>query len=117
MEVWSPCSEPCGGGQQHRNLTCVQVISQGLTKAFPESECAHLTRPVSSQKCNNIDCMPGWIVGDWSEVRLLYLREKEDKVSEMVRQDWCIWLANERHKLDVKWAQNKIAEVCPRCYI
>lgn len=88
LGVWSPCSEPCGGGQQHRNLTCVQVVSQDVTKVLPESECTHLSRPVSSQNCNNVDCMAKWIVGDWTQVRLIHLGEEEDKLSEKVGKDW-----------------------------
>ncbi|XP_078352920.1 A disintegrin and metalloproteinase with thrombospondin motifs 1-like isoform X2 [Oculina patagonica] len=71
LGVWSPCSEPCGGGQQHRNLTCVQVVSQDVTNVLPESECAHLSRPVSSQNCNNVDCMAKWIVGNWAQCSVL----------------------------------------------
>ncbi|KAJ7383377.1 metalloendopeptidase [Desmophyllum pertusum] len=67
LGIWSPCSEPCGGGQQHRNLTCVQVVTQDVTKVLPESACAHLSKPDSKQKCNNVDCMPEWILGEWSQ--------------------------------------------------
>lgn len=67
VDVWSPCSEHCGGGLQYRNLTCVQVVSKDVTKILPEWECAHLTRPASTQKCNNIDCIQEWIVGEWTQ--------------------------------------------------
>lgn len=70
LGVWSPCSEPCGGGQQHRNLTCVQVVSKDVTKILPESECAHLLSPPSTQQCNNVDCWQEWILGEWTQVRL-----------------------------------------------
>jgi len=71
LGVWSPCSEPCGGGRQHRNLTCVQVVSQDVTKILPESECAHLSRPASTQKCNNVDCWQKWILGEWTQCSVL----------------------------------------------
>ena len=68
LGVWSPCSEPCGGGQQHRNLTCVQVVSKDVTKILPESECAHLLSPLRKQTCNNLDCLQEWIIGEWTQV-------------------------------------------------
>jgi len=72
MAVWSPCSEHCGGGLQHRNLICVQVVSKDVTEILPEWECAHLTRPATTQTCNNIDCIQEWIVGEWTQVRFNY---------------------------------------------
>lgn len=65
--VWSPCSEKCGGGQQYRNVTCVQVITKGVTNILTKSECAHLSEPVRIQKCNQIDCLPEWIPGNWTK--------------------------------------------------
>ena len=68
LGVWSPCSKQCGGGQQHRNLTCAQVVSKDVTRVLPESECAHLPRPAGTQGCGNKDCLPEWTVGQWTQV-------------------------------------------------
>ena len=66
--VWSPCSEKCGGGQQYRNLTCVQVVSKNVTHVLPDSECSHLSKPAAIQQCNNLDCLPEWYTGNWTQV-------------------------------------------------
>ena len=73
LGVWSLCSEPCGGGQQHRNLTCVRVVSKDVTKILSESECAHTLSPPTTQKCNNVDCWQEWILGEWTQVWLNYV--------------------------------------------
>ena len=73
LSVWSPCSERCGGGQQSRNFRCVQVVSKDVTNVLPKSDCSHLSKPAITQKCNDIDCLPEWIAGDWTQVsRLVY---------------------------------------------
>jgi len=67
LSVWSPCSERCGGGQQSRNFRCVQVVSKDVTNVLPKSDCSHLSKPAIIQKCNDIDCLPEWIAGDWTQ--------------------------------------------------
>jgi len=69
--VWSPCSEKCGGGQQYRNLTCVQVVSKNDTHVLPDSECSHLSKPAAIQQCNNLDCLPEWYTGNWTQCSAL----------------------------------------------
>uniref|UniRef100_A0A8D2LEB5 A disintegrin and metalloproteinase with thrombospondin motifs 18 n=1 Tax=Varanus komodoensis TaxID=61221 RepID=A0A8D2LEB5_VARKO len=63
---WSVCSQPCGGGQQSRQIQCVQK------KAFREEEIvAHalcpVTTPAQIQACNSQDCPPEWSPGPWSQ--------------------------------------------------
>lgn len=64
--VWSVCSKICGGGLQYRNLTCVQVVSKDSTLVLPNSECSHLSKPKTMQECNQIDCLPDWVTGNWT---------------------------------------------------
>ncbi|ETE66023.1 A disintegrin and metalloproteinase with thrombospondin motifs 18, partial [Ophiophagus hannah] len=56
----------CGGGQQSRQIQCVQK------KAFHKEEVvAHalcpVTTPAQIQACNNQDCPPEWNPGPWSQ--------------------------------------------------
>ncbi|XP_068726247.1 A disintegrin and metalloproteinase with thrombospondin motifs 16-like [Montipora capricornis] len=64
--VWSVCSTKCGGGLQYRNLTCVQVVSKDSTLVLPNSECSHLSKPKTMQECNQVDCLPDWVTGNWT---------------------------------------------------
>ncbi|XP_060110023.1 A disintegrin and metalloproteinase with thrombospondin motifs 18 isoform X1 [Heteronotia binoei] len=63
---WSVCSQTCGGGEQSRQIQCVQ------RKNFQKEEIvAHALCPVSTpaqiQTCNNQDCPPEWSPGPWSQ--------------------------------------------------
>lgn len=52
---WRECSEACGGGEQHRLVTCPEP---GL--------CPEALRPNSTRPCNTHPCTK-WAVGPWGE--------------------------------------------------
>lgn len=64
---WSACSQPCGGGSQSREVSCVNKNDQ----LVPEERCKE-AKPISTQDCNTQACTdtPAWVVGSWSQCSL-----------------------------------------------
>ncbi|XP_021693567.1 papilin isoform X5 [Aedes aegypti] len=60
---YEPCSASCGGGIQHRNVTC---NSRTTLKQVEEGLCDATARPAESQKCALEACPPQWSEGPWS---------------------------------------------------
>ncbi|KFP07251.1 A disintegrin and metalloproteinase with thrombospondin motifs 7, partial [Calypte anna] len=52
---WRECSEPCGGGEQERLVTCPEL-----------GHCEESLRPNSTRPCNTHPCT-SWVVGSWGE--------------------------------------------------
>ncbi|KAM9181649.1 A disintegrin and metalloproteinase with thrombospondin motifs 7 [Mergus octosetaceus] len=52
---WRECSEPCGGGEQERLVTCPEL-----------SRCDEAVRPNNTRPCNTHPCT-GWVVGSWGQ--------------------------------------------------
>ncbi|XP_066184157.1 A disintegrin and metalloproteinase with thrombospondin motifs 7 [Sylvia atricapilla] len=52
---WRECSEPCGGGEQARLVTCPEP-----------GRCDGTARPNSSRPCNTQPCAT-WVVGSWGQ--------------------------------------------------
>ncbi|TRZ11636.1 hypothetical protein HGM15179_015468 [Zosterops borbonicus] len=52
---WRECSEPCGGGEQVRLVTCPEP-----------GRCQETARPNSSRPCNTQPCTT-WVVGSWGQ--------------------------------------------------
>ncbi|XP_030915526.1 A disintegrin and metalloproteinase with thrombospondin motifs 7 [Geospiza fortis] len=52
---WRECSEPCGGGEQARLVTCPEP-----------GRCEESLRPSSTQPCNSQPCTT-WVVGSWGQ--------------------------------------------------
>ncbi|KAF4804457.1 hypothetical protein TURU_007719 [Turdus rufiventris] len=52
---WRECSEPCGGGEQARLVTCPEP-----------GRCEETTRPNSTRPCNTQPCTT-WVVGSWGQ--------------------------------------------------
>lgn len=76
--VWSQCSQTCGEGFKHRNVTCHEVLKGGLVDPTPLPDlyphirshyCELHSRPATKQRCldNNCDDVYSWSVGKWSE--------------------------------------------------
>ncbi|XP_069073092.1 A disintegrin and metalloproteinase with thrombospondin motifs 18 isoform X1 [Pleurodeles waltl] len=63
---WSVCSTSCGGGQQSRQIQCVQRKTFQREEAVSYSLCA-LSAPTQIQPCNSQDCPPEWSAGPWSQ--------------------------------------------------
>uniref|UniRef100_A0A8C3UW98 ADAM metallopeptidase with thrombospondin type 1 motif 7 n=1 Tax=Catharus ustulatus TaxID=91951 RepID=A0A8C3UW98_CATUS len=52
---WRECSEPCGGGEQARLVTCPEP-----------GRCEETERPNSTRPCNSQPCTT-WVVGSWGQ--------------------------------------------------
>uniref|UniRef100_A0A8B9FWW2 ADAM metallopeptidase with thrombospondin type 1 motif 7 n=1 Tax=Amazona collaria TaxID=241587 RepID=A0A8B9FWW2_9PSIT len=52
---WRECSEPCGGGEQERLVTCPEP-----------GRCEETLRPNATRPCNTHPCTT-WVVGSWGE--------------------------------------------------
>lgn len=64
---WGVCSRSCGGGEQTRQVQCVQRTSQTNVDALADSRCAQPT-PARRQACSTHSCPPVWAAGPWSQV-------------------------------------------------
>uniref|UniRef100_A0A8P4KKE3 ADAM metallopeptidase with thrombospondin type 1 motif, 16 n=1 Tax=Dicentrarchus labrax TaxID=13489 RepID=A0A8P4KKE3_DICLA len=63
---WGVCSQSCGGGEQTRQVQCVQRTSQTNVDALADSHCAQPT-PTRRQACNTHSCPPVWTTGPWTQ--------------------------------------------------
>ena len=66
---WGVCSRSCGGGEQIRQVQCIQRTSRNKTAALADSECAQPS-PARRQACNAHSCPPVWTTGPWSQVSM-----------------------------------------------
>lgn len=66
---WGGCSRGCGGGEQIRQVQCVQRISQVNADVLSDSQCSQ-PAPARRQACNTQSCPPVWTAGPWLQVRL-----------------------------------------------
>ncbi|XP_067094306.1 A disintegrin and metalloproteinase with thrombospondin motifs 16 [Osmerus mordax] len=63
---WSACSRSCGGGEQTRQVRCVQRSSQTLEDVLADTQCGQ-PPPLRRQSCSAHNCPPEWSAGLWSE--------------------------------------------------
>ncbi|KAM3615039.1 uncharacterized protein V6R79_022589 [Siganus canaliculatus] len=63
---WGVCSRSCGGGEQTRQVQCVQRTSQTNVDDLADSRCVQPT-PARRQACNPHSCPPVWSTGPWSQ--------------------------------------------------
>ncbi|XP_041417069.1 A disintegrin and metalloproteinase with thrombospondin motifs 18 [Xenopus laevis] len=63
---WSSCSVSCGGGQQTRQIQCVQKSTMQTEMLVGHSQCPVIT-PSQVQACNIQDCPAEWSSGPWSQ--------------------------------------------------
>nr|XP_056718448.1 A disintegrin and metalloproteinase with thrombospondin motifs 18 isoform X1 [Euleptes europaea] len=63
---WSICSQTCGGGEQSRQIQCVQKKSFKTEEIVAHALCP-VSTPAQIQACNNQDCPPEWSPGPWSQ--------------------------------------------------
>ncbi|XP_006804459.1 A disintegrin and metalloproteinase with thrombospondin motifs 16 [Neolamprologus brichardi] len=63
---WGVCSRSCGGGEQTRQVQCVQRTSRTDVDTLADSRCAQPS-PVRKQTCNTHSCPPVWTTGSWSQ--------------------------------------------------
>ncbi|XP_033957655.1 A disintegrin and metalloproteinase with thrombospondin motifs 16 [Pseudochaenichthys georgianus] len=63
---WGVCSQSCGGGEQTRQVQCVQRSSQTNVDALTDSHCTQ-PAPPRGQACNTHSCPPVWTAGPWSQ--------------------------------------------------
>ncbi|NXC51010.1 ATS7 metalloproteinase, partial [Penelope pileata] len=55
ISSWRECSEPCGGGEQERLVTCPEL-----------GRCDETLRPNNTRPCNTHPCTR-WVVGSWGQ--------------------------------------------------
>lgn len=64
---WTECSAACGGGMRYRSVECVGSYGTVISSNTPDSPCAAITPPASSEPCNIDDCAPYmWQATPWS---------------------------------------------------
>ncbi|KAM4605879.1 A disintegrin and metalloproteinase with thrombospondin motifs 18 [Discoglossus pictus] len=66
VSEWSPCSSSCGGGQQTRQIQCVQKKAMETEELVGHSNCP-ISTPTQEQACNVQPCPPEWGTGPWSQ--------------------------------------------------
>ncbi|XP_053305766.1 A disintegrin and metalloproteinase with thrombospondin motifs 18 [Spea bombifrons] len=64
--TWSPCSASCGGGEQIRQIQCVQSTATNTEELVSHSHCP-VSTPTQVQTCNSQDCPAEWSTGPWSQ--------------------------------------------------
>ncbi|XP_065916641.1 papilin-like isoform X2 [Dysidea avara] len=63
---WTHCSKSCGGGDRMRDVSCIQVIRDGVQPIQTPGKCDSETKPASLHECNKHPCHNHWHTGDWS---------------------------------------------------
>ncbi|TNN79764.1 A disintegrin and metalloproteinase with thrombospondin motifs 16 [Liparis tanakae] len=63
---WGVCSRSCGGGEQTRQVQCVQRTSQTNVDTAADSRCVRAA-PARRQACSTHSCPPVWTTGPWSQ--------------------------------------------------
>ncbi|KAK1327725.1 hypothetical protein QTO34_012630 [Cnephaeus nilssonii] len=66
IEDWQQCPRTCGGGTQHRRVTCRQLLTDGSFLGLSDALCQG-PKPSSRKSCARTDCPPHLSVGNWSE--------------------------------------------------
>ncbi|KAF7244551.1 ADAMTS-like protein 1 [Varanus komodoensis] len=66
LSEWQQCSQTCRGGIKKREVLCKQRMADGSFLELPETFCSTL-RPASQQACKNEDCLPEWLLSDWTQ--------------------------------------------------
>ncbi|XP_061772178.1 A disintegrin and metalloproteinase with thrombospondin motifs 16 isoform X1 [Nerophis ophidion] len=64
--AWGACSQSCGGGEQTRQIRCVQRSSPTKEDTIADSHCSQPT-PTRRQACSTHSCPPVWNSGPWSQ--------------------------------------------------
>ncbi|XP_048886906.1 ADAMTS-like protein 3 isoform X2 [Brienomyrus brachyistius] len=64
--LWSGCSNPCGGGTRHRQVSCQQLSSFGTVTVLADSACSGTPRPPHVEGCHGHSCS-GWFAGPWEQ--------------------------------------------------
>uniref|UniRef100_A0AAV2MBL6 A disintegrin and metalloproteinase with thrombospondin motifs 16 n=1 Tax=Knipowitschia caucasica TaxID=637954 RepID=A0AAV2MBL6_KNICA len=63
---WGECSRSCGGGDQSRQVQCVQKISSSNMKPVADFHCPP-GAPSRRQICSTHSCPPAWSPGPWTQ--------------------------------------------------
>ena len=63
---WSECTLTCGQGTRARSVMCEQTLQSGEVTLVDDNNCPTSTRPGSEEFCNEFDCVPEWLTGDFN---------------------------------------------------
>ncbi|XP_064474423.1 protein madd-4-like isoform X2 [Ornithodoros turicata] len=80
LTSWSECSASCGGGRQHRNVSCVRP-SERSQEPVQDHFCPG-QRPPDSRTCNTQECSR-WTEGQWSQTRVVECRDARGRKSSL----------------------------------
>lgn len=65
---WEPCSNPCGAGEEQRQVSCVLEDVSGTLLVAADGFCAP-PRPTGTRPCYQYrsECANAWVTGDWGQ--------------------------------------------------
>ena len=95
ITAWQKCSLSCGKGFQQRSVLCRQKIAENEWNTITNETLCTDTKPVVSpvdRNCNEINCPPEYVPGQWSEVNQYISR---------TLQPWPIYLLRTGLKLNL----------------
>lgn len=65
---WGPCSNPCGAGEERRQVSCVLEDVTSTLIVAADSFCAP-PKPTAARQCYQFrsECANAWVTGDWGQ--------------------------------------------------
>lgn len=89
--TWGSCSNPCGRGEEQRQVSCVLEDVTATLIVAADGFCAP-PRPTATRQCYQFqaECVNSWVTGDWSQVctALSTLSEKKSPFQKPFERGW-----------------------------